>query len=79
MEKKNIKTGIGPITDQLINNIIDKLNKESLREKLNYGVIYPLIDETSNKLKPYFYIGIGMYIFIIILLLVIIKLLINRK
>ena len=74
-----VETGIGPVTDNIFNVILDKLNTDQFKEKITDKIFDPITDIINKKLKPYVHIGIGAYLVIIILLLVIIYLLVSRK
>lgn len=79
--ENNIKfeTGIGPMTDKILNSIIDKLSADNLKEKLTDKVVYPLTEIVNEKIRPYIYISLILYLVIIILLIAIIYLLARRK
>lgn len=70
---ENHKTGIGPITDSIFNNIIDKCksNKETFMDSIAESV--------KQKINPYVYLGMMMYIVVIILLLIILLVIVKKR
>jgi hypothetical protein len=75
----NFQTGIGPMTDKILNNIIDKFNTVTVREKITDKFLDPVTDIINQKIQPYIYIGLGLYSIIIILLLIIIYFIMFKK
>jgi uncharacterized membrane protein YukC len=75
----NIKTGVGPITDKFINDILNKCVTKETKQQLYSNVIEPYIIEVNTKMKKYMYIGLGMYGAIILLLIYIIYILWKGK
>jgi hypothetical protein len=73
------KTGFGPFTDSLINNVFDNLDAEKLRNKLTDKFVDPMYDIINQKLQPYIYVGITLYSIVIVLLFIIIYLLVIKK
>lgn len=74
-----VETGIGPMTDNILNSILDKFNTDQFKEKITDKILDPITDIINKKIKPYVHIGIGAYLVIVILLLVIIYLLVAKK
>jgi len=72
-------TGIGPITDRILNSILDRLATDSFREKLTDKIVDPITNIINQKIKPYVYISVTMYLIVIILLIVIIYLLVKKN
>lgn len=69
-----IQTGIGPMTDGIINYVLDKCKSDSVKQKF-----FDNIAETVNqKIQPYIYLGMAMYIIVIILLLLILLFVVKR-
>jgi hypothetical protein len=66
-----IQTGIGPMTDTLLNNMADKLTNREFKEIVASKIVDPVTEIFYVKVKPYFYGGILLYAIIIILLLLI--------
>jgi hypothetical protein len=78
-DDSTIETGFGPITDNILNTIISKFNSNYFREKLSDKIIDPITMIINEKMQPYVYISIGLYIVVILLLLVIIYLILRKK
>lgn len=74
-----INTGLGPTTDRVINNIIDKINTPAVKETVNDKIIDPIKIKVMNVVRPYLYIGGIMYIVIILLLIIVIIMLARHK
>ena len=74
-----LETGIGPTTDKIINTILDRLTTDKFREKLIDKIVAPVTNVINEKIRPYVYIGIGLYALLIILLVTIIILLISKN
>jgi hypothetical protein len=74
--KKNI--GLGPATTNFIRNLLNKLNNEQ-KNTITHNLIEPVMDIINQKIKPYIYISIGMYLLIVILLLFLIYLTMKKK
>ena len=68
----NIVTGIGPMTDKVLNSVIGNLSDGPIKDVMVSKLFKPLLDDVNQKLKPYIYFHIGMYLFTVILLVVII-------
>jgi len=73
-----IETGIGPITDKILNDILNRLTTDNFKEKLSAKIIEPLTTIINEKIQPYINISIGLYIIVIVLLLIIIYFLIRK-
>lgn len=71
-------TGIGPMTDNILNNILERITSDSFKEQLSNKIVGPVISLINSKIKPYVYLSIGLYMIIIILLIIIIFL-VRRK
>jgi len=82
LNKKNtspkIETGIGPITDTILNNCLNKLNSEEFKNKLIEIIYQPALDIVLIKFKPYIYLLASLYIIIIFLLIIQLYLLIRK-
>lgn len=72
-------TGVGPITDKIINQAFERVNTTDFKEKINTNIVDPLVQMINQRLQPYIHIGAVLYAIIVILLLVIIYLLISKK
>ena len=59
---------IGPITNTVINNVVDECNRDETQEQIKCKVIDPLISHIATKLQPYV-IGV-MCVFIILFILI---------
>ena len=73
--KKKVETGIGPITDNIVNTILDGINDE----KLSNRILDPITIIINRRLKPYIYIAAMLYAIIILMLILIIYLLIKKR
>jgi len=73
------ETGLGPVTDKLLNTIFEKITTKDFKEKIAEKIVDPVTEIINEKIQPYVYISMGLYIILIILLLVIIYLLLVRK
>jgi len=60
-------SGMGPMTDRLLNGILDAISKENFSQRFTQIV--------NDRVQPYVYMGMVMYAVIVMLLLVIIYLL----
>lgn len=78
-ENFKFQTGIGPMTDKILNSILDRITSDSFKEKLSDKIVDPVIGLINQKIKPYVYTCLVLYAIIIILLLIIIYLLLNKK
>lgn len=74
-----LETGIGPVTDKILNSVLASLQSDDLKKKISNIVIDPVTDVIVLKMKPYMYAVIGLYIFIILLLFIVIYLLIRKR
>ena len=78
-DHKILETGMGPVTDRILNEFIDGIANDKYRDKINDKVVYPLTTIINQRVQPYVYFSAGLYILIIILLLIIIYILLNKK
>lgn len=78
MDQK-IETGVGPITDRLINATIDTINSPSFKKNVSEKIIDPASEAISRKIKPYIYLGFLMYLIVVILLIIILIMLTRKK
>lgn len=67
MNSNGITSGMGPMTDKLLNGVLDAISKENVSQRFTQIV--------NDKMQPYIYTGMSMYAVIIILLCVIIYML----
>jgi len=72
-------TGMGPMTDKMIQSIVTKLTSTDFKERVTDKLLQPVLETMNRKLQPYFYTGIGLYIIVIILLIIILYLLSKKK
>jgi len=72
-------SGIGPITDNILNDIFNKITSNNFGERILAKVSKPLMTAINQKIQPYIYWSIAMYLLIIVLLIVIIYLLVKRN
>lgn len=70
-EKLLIETGIGPMTDNLINIILKKIASKEFKGMLANKIVDPSMKLVYSKVKPYIYASVVMYVTVIILLLMI--------
>jgi len=75
----NFQTGIGPVTDNILNAILDRFTTAQFQGKLLNKIVSPLTNVINEKIKPYVYISIGLYVFIVLLLFIIIFLVVRKK
>lgn len=75
----NVESGIGPMTDNILNTILDRVTSGDFKEQLTNKIVSPVIDIINKKIKPYLYVGIALYLLIILLLLIIVFLVIKKK
>lgn len=73
-----LETGIGPITDRVLNTVVDRISSPEFREQLNNKVVAPITNTIYRKSRKYIYTGVVLYAIIIIMLIVIIYLLMKR-
>ncbi len=74
-----IETGIGPITDRLLANILNRISNGNFKELLTDKIVEPITGIINQKIRPYIYISILLYILVIVLLIVIIYLLVRSR
>ena len=73
------ETGIGPMTDRLLNTILDRLTTGNFKGKLTDAVLDPVTEVIYVKIKPYVYASLLLYSILIVLLVIIIYLLVVKK
>ena len=78
-DHSRFETGIGPMTDRLLNSAVDRLTSGDFREKLMDKIVDPTFSLINRKIQPYVYVSLIMYLFIIILLAFIIYLLFSNR
>jgi hypothetical protein len=76
-EKKNksqkINTGVGPMFDSFLENILARINLES---KFRQYILEPIAENVQSRLKPHAYLSLGLYLVLVILLMIILIILI---
>lgn len=72
-------TGIGPLIDKILNTILNKLNTENFKGKLVDKIVDPITGIIIQKIRPYIYAGIILYLILVVLLVFIIYLLLKQK
>lgn len=77
-EQNRIETGMGPMTDKLINELIDGFAIDNYQDKINDKFVDPITKIINQRIQPYIYASGILYIVIIMLLLIIIYML-NKK
>ena len=78
-EHNRIETGLGPLTDRVLNTILDKLSSDNFREQLSNRIVDPTLGIINRKIKPYIYTMIIAYAILVVLLIIIIWLLVKRR
>jgi hypothetical protein len=77
--QNKLKTGMGPVTDRIVNELIDGFAIDDYRDKINNKFVDPITEIINRRVQPYVYLSGGLYIVIIILLCVIIYILLHKK
>src|SRR5271170_835538 len=77
--KPTITTGFGPMTDNLLTDMLNKLDTDKIKNKLTANFVDSVTDILNQKMQPYMYVAIALYSIIIMLLCVIIYLVIIKK
>lgn len=67
------------LTRDLINKIINELNKKDNKEKINNLIIYPFLSDIFSSIQPYLIFIFILYIIIIILIFIILFLLFKKN
>lgn len=75
----NIQTGIGPMTDNFINGVLNRVAEDDVKTALGDALLEPATDILHSMLQPYVYAAVIMFIIIVCLLIWIIYLLISPK
>jgi len=70
--------GLGPVTTNFFRNLLNRLNNDH-KNTLTQNLIDPMMDIINQKIKPYIYVSIGMYLLIVLLLVYLIWLILKRK
>lgn len=70
-DNRKIETGLGPITDNILKTLMDKLVGDEFKELLSDKIVDPVLQLVNAKIKPYIYGSIFLYVIVIILLLMI--------
>lgn len=73
------QTGIGPVTDRILNSILDRLTTDNFKEKLIDKIVDPVTNIINQKIKPYVYMAMILYLILIVLLVIIIYLLVKKN
>jgi len=66
------------IYNQMLDKLVDGINKPDFKKKLNQHIIDPLIQDIYQKTHNYFITIISLYGITILLLLIILSILITR-
>jgi hypothetical protein len=77
--KNNYKTGIGPVTDKLVEECIKKFTSEEIKNEIVSKLFDPILEDLSKKMEPYIYMISFLYSIILILIVVIIILMLSKK
>ena len=78
-DHSKLQTGFGPMTDKVLNSVLESMSSSTFKEQLTHRIIDPSAKIIKDKMRPYINIGIGMYLFLVFLLIVIIYLLIRKQ
>lgn len=71
-DKKFIETGIGPITDKILNSVLIKFLSPEISNKIDTLFVKPLSNTLFEKCYPLFLITLISYLILIILIIFII-------
>jgi hypothetical protein len=74
-----VETGMGPVTDKVINTILSKLSSTKFRNEISNRVFDPIMNDVKQKVIPYLYMGGIMYLIIVFLLVIIIYILVKKR
>ena len=74
-----MKSGVGQMTDTIINQVIFELNKMETKKKIKVQVLDPVICEINKKIYPYFLTFSVLIVLILILIIIILQILVKRK
>ena len=78
-DKKKYKTGVGPITDHLVNECIKKFTSKEVKDEIVEKLFDPILEDLTKKMEPYIYMVSFLYSIILILIIVIIVLMLSKK
>ena len=70
---------IGPLTNNLLDELIHEFKKKETKDKIFEGVINPLLRDISTRYYPYFILIIVVLVLTIILLVAILITMIAQK
>lgn len=74
-----LETGFGPMTDKILNVFLERITSNNFKELLTDKIVSPVTQIVNEKIKPYVYISLALYMIIIFLLLFIIYILLRKK
>lgn len=74
-----IETGVGPVTDQILNTVLTKLDSDTFKTTLMEKLFSPLSNSINTRIRPYIMISAGLYFIVVVLILIIIFLLVRRR
>lgn len=74
-----VNTGIGKMTDKLINTCIGEFGKKHNKDKINKFIVNPIIDSITEKFYPYVITVSILYVMILVLIFIIIFLVQRKK
>lgn len=81
VERSNIndnyhfETGIGPVTDRVLSSVLSILTRNDFKTLITDKVMDPITNAVNEKVRPYIYTSIIMYLVLLALLIYIIILL----
>lgn len=63
------ETGIGPVTDRVLSSVLSTLNRNDFRTLVTDKIMDPITNAVNEKIKPYVYTSIIMYLILLVLLI----------
>ena len=78
---RNIETGIGPMTDRFLSNIVNKLSNKNFQDMVSKKIVDPVMLVVVKKMQPYIYMVLLLYAILLFLIIYMIYKLniINKK
>lgn len=74
-----MSTLIGPITESVIEGIIDQFRRTEIKERLMNNIIDPILADIVSRYYSYFMMFVAAILLIIILLIIILVLILKKK
>jgi hypothetical protein len=60
---------IGPLTNELLNGVVNEIKRKDNKEKISKYVIDPIIYEIGVRITPYLIVGVLIHLIIVGLLI----------